>query len=162
MSKERLEEIEKNLDPLGYGMGGHIISVNDINWIVGYAKEHVERVQELESFKKSVEYTVDSETLELIIDNQDSDRVLSFSETYDEKIYLLQKRVQELEEWQEKAQQLHESLKRQDEVLDRLRQQNKRYREAIEEAREYANNPKILTNPAGIEKILAKALEGEE
>ena len=46
--KERLEEIEKNLDPLGYGMGGHLISVNDINWLVGYAKEQVERVQELE------------------------------------------------------------------------------------------------------------------
>jgi|SRR5690625_1255639 len=134
MSKERLEEIEKNLDPLGYGMGGHLISVNDINWLVGYAKEHVERVQELESFKKSVEYTVDSETLELIIDNQDSDRVLSFSETYDEKIYLLQKRVQELED-------VNSQLKRQApgvelellnmELTDALKQ-NKRYREALE------------------------------
>ena len=49
MSKERLEEIEKNLDPLGYGMGGHLISVNDIYWLVGYAKEQSERVQELKS-----------------------------------------------------------------------------------------------------------------
>src|SRR5690625_235950 len=48
MSKERLEEIEKNLDPLGYGMGGHLISVNDIYWLVGYAKEQAERMQELE------------------------------------------------------------------------------------------------------------------
>ena len=32
---ERLEEIEKNLDPLGYGMGGHLIGVNDIYWLVG-------------------------------------------------------------------------------------------------------------------------------
>lgn len=48
--------------------------------------------------KKSVEYTVDSETLELIISNQDDDIVLSLSETYDEKIFLLQKRVEELEE----------------------------------------------------------------
>ena len=48
MSKERLEEIEKNLDPLGYGMGGHLISVNDIYWLVKYAKEQSERVQELE------------------------------------------------------------------------------------------------------------------
>lgn len=47
MSKERLEEIEKNLDPLGYGMGGHLISVNDIYWLVRYAKEQAERVQEL-------------------------------------------------------------------------------------------------------------------
>ena len=47
--KERLEEIEKNLDPLGYGMGGHLISVNDIHWLVKYAKEQAERVQELES-----------------------------------------------------------------------------------------------------------------
>ena len=50
--KERLEEIEKNLDPLGYGMGGHLISVNDINWLVGYAKEQVERVQELENVNR--------------------------------------------------------------------------------------------------------------
>ena len=47
--KERLEKIEKNLDPLGYGMGGHLISVNDIYWLVKYAKEQAERVQELES-----------------------------------------------------------------------------------------------------------------
>ena len=52
MSKERLEKIEKHLDPLGYGMGGHFISVNDINWLVGYAKEHVERVQKLEQRNK--------------------------------------------------------------------------------------------------------------
>src|SRR5690625_3922737 len=52
MSKERLEEIEKNLDPLGYGMGGHLISVNDIYWLVGYAKEQAERVQELEETNK--------------------------------------------------------------------------------------------------------------
>ena len=48
MSKERLEEIEKNLDPLGYGMGGHLISVNDIYRLVEYAKEQTKRVQELE------------------------------------------------------------------------------------------------------------------
>lgn len=52
MTKERLEEIEKNLDPLGYGMGGHLISVNDIYWLVGYAKEQAERVQELEETNK--------------------------------------------------------------------------------------------------------------
>ena len=46
--KERLEEIEKNLDPLGYGMGGHLISVNDIYWLVKYAKEQAQRVQFLE------------------------------------------------------------------------------------------------------------------
>ena len=46
--KERLEEIEKNLDPLGYGMGGHLISVNDIHWLVKYARKQAERVQELE------------------------------------------------------------------------------------------------------------------
>ena len=50
--KERLEEIEKNLDPLGYGMGGHLISVNDIYWLVKYAKEQSERVQELEQQNK--------------------------------------------------------------------------------------------------------------
>ena len=47
--KERLEEIEKNLDPLGYGMGGHFISVNDIYWLVKCAKEQAERVRELEN-----------------------------------------------------------------------------------------------------------------
>ena len=52
MSRERLEKIEKNLDPLGYGMGGHLISVNDIHWLVGYAKEQVERVQELENVNR--------------------------------------------------------------------------------------------------------------
>lgn len=52
--KERLEEIEKNLDPLGYGMGGHLISVNDIHWLVKYAKEQVERVQELEEENKRI------------------------------------------------------------------------------------------------------------
>ena len=49
MSKERLEEIEKNLDPLGYGMGGHLINVNDIYWLVKYARKQSERVEELES-----------------------------------------------------------------------------------------------------------------
>src|SRR5690606_37187721 len=52
--KERLKEIEKNLDPLGYGMGGHLISVNDIYWLVGYAKEQAERVQELEEENKRI------------------------------------------------------------------------------------------------------------
>ena len=47
--KERLEEIEKNLDPLGYGMGGHLINVNDIYWLVKYARKQSERVEELES-----------------------------------------------------------------------------------------------------------------
>ena len=48
MSKERLEEIKKNLDPLGYGMGGHLISVNDIYWLV----EQAERVEELEDLSE--------------------------------------------------------------------------------------------------------------
>ena len=52
--KERLEEIEKNLDPLGYGMGGHLIGVNDIRWLVKYAKEQAERVQELEEENKRI------------------------------------------------------------------------------------------------------------
>jgi|SRR5690625_826646 len=43
-----------------------------------------------------------------------------------------------------------------------LLQENKRYREVIKEALAYANSPKILTNLSGIEKILSKALEGEE
>ena len=34
--------------------------------------------------------------------------------------------------------------------------------EIIEEAVAYANSPKILTAPAGIEKILSKALESNE
>src|SRR5690625_2545062 len=160
MSKERLEEIEKNLDPLGYGMGGHLISVNDINWLVGYAKEHVERVQELESFKKSVEYTVDSETLELIIDNQDSDRVLSFSETYDEKIYLLQKRVQELED----------KLARIRFINNDYDKQNKCYREAIDKIKsripiKYEQEIELSAALIGITdeiEHLYKALKGEE
>lgn len=57
MSKERLEEIEKNLDPLGYGMGGHLINVNDIYWLVRYAKEQSERVQELE---EHIDYLYDN------------------------------------------------------------------------------------------------------
>jgi len=52
MSKERLAEIEKNLDPLGYGMGGHLISINEIYWLVGHAKEQAERVSELEEENK--------------------------------------------------------------------------------------------------------------
>lgn len=53
MSKERLEKIEKHLDPLGYGMGGHFISVNDINWLVGYAKEQI--VSEVEKALEELE-----------------------------------------------------------------------------------------------------------
>ena len=55
-----------------------------------------------------------------------------------------------------------EWLIEQAERVQELEQQNKRYREVIKEALVYADSPKILTNPAGIEKILAKALEGEE
>ena|SRR5690606_39212629 len=67
--KERLEEIEKNLDPLGYGMGGHLISVNDIYWLVRYAKEQSKRVQELEQqnkrYKQALEFYADEETYEM-------------------------------------------------------------------------------------------------
>src|SRR5690625_7309345 len=48
------------------------------------------------------------------------------------------------------------------EEIQRLREQNKHYREIIEEALVYADSPKILTAPAGVEKILSKALEGGE
>ena len=116
MSKERLEEIKKNLDPLGYGMGGHLISVNDIYWLIAQA----ERVQELEKENKRI-------------------RQMKYHEAYEQGKFDTNIKV-----WYE---------------IPKLEQQNNRYREVIEEAREYANNPKILTNPAGIEKILTKALE---
>ena len=67
--KERLEEIEKNLDPLGYGMGGHLIGVNDIHWLVRYAKEQAERVQELERkierYREALEFYANEETYEM-------------------------------------------------------------------------------------------------
>ena len=61
------------------------------------------RVKELDSFKSSVEYTVDSETLELIINNQDSENVLKMSETYDEEIFLLLQQNQRYREIMEKS-----------------------------------------------------------
>ena len=167
---ERLEEIKSRVwkDKGTYEMGdysqreGYIYTLSDYDyeWLI----EQAERVHELESFKKSVEYTVDSETLELIIDNQDSDRVLSFSETYDEKIYLLQKRVQELED----AVESYKKLSRHANISHKMaEEQNKRYREALE----FYANPKTyypqdedycsrITMDYG-EKA-REALEGEE
>lgn len=111
MSKERLEteyaiEVVKRETVIAKGTNNR----NNVNLpieLVLLLIEQAERVQELKSFKNSVEYTVDSESLELIISNQDSKNVLKMSETYDEKIYKLQ-------------------------------QQNKRYREAINNINEKA------------------------
>lgn len=48
-----------------------------------------------------------------------------------------QRRIAELREshneWRNKAQELHESLERQDKVIDGLREQNKFYRQALKE-----------------------------
>lgn len=65
--KERLEKIEKNLDPLGYGMGGHLISVNDIYWLVKYAKEQAELVHELvsNSYNAHLERSLDRKEQEI-------------------------------------------------------------------------------------------------
>src|SRR5690625_497032 len=74
--KDRLEEIKRNFE---------VMTSEEKEWLI----EQAERVEGLDSFKSSVEYTVDSETLELIINNQDSENVLKMSETYDEKIFML-------------------------------------------------------------------------
>src|SRR5690625_5176938 len=141
MSKERLEEIERQLnraeikrENLDIEDFQNIIEQQLINgnlkWLVKYAREQSERVQELET-------AVDFYQSAL----RDADR-----------------RVQELENHIDHIYDNNVHLKGD----YRLQEQNKRYRETIEEAIEYANSPKILTSPAGIEKILSKALEGSK
>ena len=144
--KERLEEIGKNLDPLGYGMGGHLISVNDIYWLVRYAKKQAERVEELESE----------------IENWQEGRFLAVS-TFIKEIDL-KERVQELEELVE-GYKIELMIK--DNAKKRANQQNKRYREALEF---YANKINYLTfienGKSNIEhdqgEKARKALEGEK
>ena len=92
------------------------------------ANEQAERVQELESFKNSVEYTVDTETIELIVENQDSDVALSSVETYDEEIYFLKKRVEDNDQAIVDLNKHVEELE--DENVD-LEQQNKLYRDLL-------------------------------
>jgi len=57
----------------------------------------IERVQELESFKDSAEYTVDTETMELIIANQNNENSMKLKEINYEKIYKLQQIIYFLE-----------------------------------------------------------------
>ena len=151
-NKKRLEEAKLMSEMLKVETRlPHNFPFDLVDWLV----EQAELVQELESFKKSVEYTVDSETLELIIDNQDSDRVLSFSETYDEKIYLLQKRVQELED----AVESYKKTSKHANISHKMaEEQLKRYREALSIIS--ANLP--LDGREHYVDIARKALEGEE
>src|SRR5690625_3176414 len=87
----------------------------------------------------------------------------SFHTGHEVDVVTIQKSDYEhLKEQAERVQELENHLKLYEFWYRQAYEQNKRYREVIEEAREYANSPKILTNTAGIEKILTKALEGEE
>src|SRR5690625_6258838 len=141
MSKERLEEIKNNItsNEVDYVK----LHVADFVWLIFQVELDLiqqeqfhdtqktimklqERVQELESFKNSVEYTVDTETIELIVENQDSDVALSSVETYDEEIYFLKKRVEELIKAHELKELEHQGLISQLKEKDK---QNKRYRE---------------------------------
>lgn len=51
MSKERLEDAEKNFD----WMNLRPSQINEVSWIIDYAKEQAERVQELEEEIKTHE-----------------------------------------------------------------------------------------------------------
>ena len=70
--------------------------------------------------------------------------------------------IEHLYEQAERVQELENRIADDVHFVAEILEQNKRYRETIEEAIEYANSPKILTSPAGIEKILSKVLDGEE
>ena len=141
MSKERLEEIKNNIT--SNEVDSVKLHVADFVWLIpqvelGLIQQEQfhdmqksimklqERVHELESFKNSVEYTVDTETIELIVENQDSDVALSSVETYDEEIYFLKKRVEDNDQAIVDLNKHVEELE--DENVD-LEQQNKRYRE---------------------------------
>lgn len=59
-------------------------------------EEIVTDFKKLLSFKSSTEYTVDSITLETIIDNQKGEQIVTLQETEDECNYLAKKEVDEI------------------------------------------------------------------
>ena len=59
-------------------------------------EEIITEFEKLLSFKSSTEYTVDSITLESIIDNQEGEQIVTFQETKDERNYLVEKEVDEI------------------------------------------------------------------
>lgn len=81
MSKEQVDEI----------VDGLLNNRLELTSFVSDSLEQDRRVQELETFKKSTEYTMDSISLEMIIENQTSDCRILLSELNDEKIYELEK-----------------------------------------------------------------------
>jgi len=70
----------------------------------------------------------------------------------------------EVDSWFNKAQEIYESMTRQDKVIDKFRQQNKRYREALEEIMKIHDNHEW--NLYGLAYAIAERtlleLEGEE
>ena len=93
--KERLEEIEKNLDPLGYGMGGHLISVNDIYWLVKYAREQAERVEELEEEVDRLNGALHYQLSQENIRNEENRKLRYKNKRYKEAL----ESIKELGEW---------------------------------------------------------------
>lgn len=93
MSETNLEKL-KRLENLGAEECTTVwdMSENDLSWLIKRAGE----AQELETFKNSVEYTVDTETIELIIENQTDERQLKLSEISYEKIYELQNEIERM------------------------------------------------------------------
>src|SRR5699024_9271777 len=73
------------------------LDLDEFHWLLDKMREMDNELSKLKNFKDSVEYTVDSITLETIIDNQSSDNKVLYSETYNEKVYELQEKIKGLE-----------------------------------------------------------------
>lgn len=53
------------------------------------------------------------------------------------------------------------SMRKHSVEMDQLKKKNQRYKQALEDARNYAKSPKILTEPAKIVGIIDWGLEGD-